>query len=237
MVGYIGTLLYAYRTLEFKGSRGLPVSIRAVAAVTPSMSGVPHREAAGSREDDEPALVARALAGDRTALGILVTRFAAPVRRLAYAILRDADEADDAAQDGVLQALVKLDRYDPTRPFGPWLMRIVANAAIDRRRRRAVRDTSELDEALAGGGPLPDVEVDRVALRQRLAMALDKLPQRYRIAVVLFDVEGYSQAEIAGILGVAPGTVRSAVFHARRRLRRWLEDWNDDWKKEGAGES
>ena len=209
------------------------VSIRPAAAVTPSMSAVPDREAAGSRDDDEPALVARALAGDRTALGVLVTRFAAPVRRLANAILRDADEAEDAAQDGVLQALVKLDRYDPTRPFGPWLMRIVANAAIDRRRRRAVRDTSELDEELAGGGPLPDVEVDRLALRQRLAMALDKLPERYRVAVVLFDVEGYSQAEIAEILGVAPGTVRSAVFHARRRLRRWLEVWKED----GTGES
>ena len=208
------------------------VSIRPSAGVTPSMSAVPDRKAAGSRDDDEPALVARALAGDRTALGVLVTRFAAPVRRLAYAILRDADEAEDAAQDGVLQALVKLDRYDPTRPFGPWLMRIVANAAIDRRRRRAVRDTSELDEAVAGGGPLPDVEVDRLALRQRLAMALDKLPERYRVAVVLFDVEGYSQAEIAQILGVAPGTVRSAVFHARRRLRRWLEDWKED----GTGE-
>jgi len=209
------------------------VSIRPAAAVTPSMSAVPDREAAGSRDDDEPALVARALAGDRFALGVLVTRFAAPVRRLANAILRDADEAEDAAQDGVLQALVKLDRYDPTRPFGPWLMRIVANAAIDRRRRRAVRNTSELDEALAGGGPSPDVEVDRLALRQRLAMALDKLPERYRVAVVLFDVEGYSQAEIAEILGVAPGTVRSAVFHARRRLRRWLEDWKED----GTGES
>jgi RNA polymerase sigma-70 factor (ECF subfamily) len=113
-------------------------------------------------------------------------------------------------------------------------MRIVTNAAIDRRRRRAVRDTSELDEELAGGGPLPDVEVDRLALRQRLAMALDKLPERYRVAVVLFDVEGYSQAEIAEILGVAPGTVRSAVFHARRRLRRWLEDWK---KEDGTGES
>jgi RNA polymerase sigma-70 factor (ECF subfamily) len=197
------------------------------------MSAVPDREAAGSRDDDEPALVARALAGDRTALGVLVTRFAGPVRRLAFAILRDPDEADDAAQDGLLQALVKLDRYDPTRPFGPWLMRIVANAAIDRRRRRAVRHTSELDEGLAGGGPLPDVEVERLALRQRLATALDKLPQRYRMALVLFDVEGYSQAEIAEILGVAPGTVRSAVFHARRRLRRWLEDWKED----GAGES
>src|SRR5437667_12900497 len=139
------------------------------------MSAVPDREAAGSRDDDEPALVARALAGDRTALGVLVTRFAAPVRRLAYAILRDADEADDAAQDGVLQALVKLDRYDPSRPFGPWLMRIVANAAIDRRRRRTVREAGVLGDDVAAKGPLPDVETERLALGDRLRAARDEL--------------------------------------------------------------
>src|SRR5881296_2490822 len=192
------------------------------------MSAVPDREAAGSRDDDEPALVARALAGDRTALGVLVTRFAAPVRRLAYAILRDADEADDAAQDGVLQALVKLDRYDPSRPFGPWLMRIVANAAIDRRRRRTVREAGVLGDDVAAKGPLPDVETERLALGDRLRAALDELPEHYRVAVVLFDVEGYSHAEIAEILEMAPGTVRSAVFHARRRLRALLDDLKED---------
>jgi RNA polymerase sigma-70 factor (ECF subfamily) len=192
------------------------------------MSAVPEPNAADGASEDEAALVTRGLAGDRAALGLLVARFAGPVRRLAYTILRDGDEADDAAQDGVLQALVKLDRYDPARPFGPWLLRIVANAAIDRRRRRAVRETSELDESFVGGGPLPDVEMERRTLRERLQLALDQLPARYRTALVLFDVEGYSQAEIAEILGVAPGTVRSAVFHARRRLRQLLEDWKED---------
>src|SRR5256884_9532034 len=88
---------------------------------------------------DETALVARALAGDRAAFGVLVERYAAPARRVARAVLADPDDADDAAQDALLAALVKLQQYDPRRPFGPWLMRIVANAATDRRRRPPVR--------------------------------------------------------------------------------------------------
>jgi len=60
--------------------------------------------------------------------------------------------------------------------------------------------------------------------------ALAELPERYRAAVVLFDVEGYSHAEIAKIIGVPEGTVRSDVFHARRMLRQAMEDWKENWK-------
>src|SRR5256884_1394635 len=102
---------------------------------------------------DEAALVARALAGDRAAFGILVERYAAPARRVARAVLADPDDADDAAQDALLAALVKLQQYDPRRPFGPWLMRIVANAATDRRRRRSVRRAEPLDPNATAGGP------------------------------------------------------------------------------------
>ena len=159
---------------------------------------------------DEAALVARAVAGDRAAFGLLVERYAGVARRVARAVLGDPDDADDAAQDGLLSALVKLEQYDPRRPFGPWLLRIVANAATDRRRRRKVRQAEPLDPALAAGGPRPDT-----------------VAERRRIAVVLFDVEGYAHAEIAHILGIPEGTVRSEVFHARRRLRVLLGDWKE----------
>ena len=177
---------------------------------------------------DEAALVARARAGDRAAFGVLVERFAAPARRVARAVLDDPDDADDAAQDALLAALVKLHQYDPRRPFGPWLMRIVSNAATDRRRRRSVRRAEPLDANATAGGPRPDVQTERRALGERLREALAELPERRRVAVVLFDVEGYSHAEIAEILGVAEGTVRSEVFHARRRLRVLLADWNEE---------
>jgi RNA polymerase sigma-70 factor (ECF subfamily) len=177
--------------------------------------------------EDEAGLVARTMAGDRAAFGALVERYAAQARRVARSVLGDPDESDDAAQDGFLSALVKLAQYDAKRPFGPWLMRIVANAATDRRRRRHVRRAEPLDTSLVGGGPRPDAQAIRSELGDRLRSALAELPERRRTAVVLFDVEGYSHAEIAGILGIPEGTVRSEVFHGRRRLRALLADWKE----------
>src|SRR5436309_16093714 len=121
---------------------------------------------------DEPALVARVLAGDRAAFGALAQRYAGVARRVARAVLSDPDDADDAAQDALLSALVKVDQYDPRRPFGPWLLRIVANAATDRRRRRTVRRVEPLDPALVGGGSRPGVGAEWRAPAERLRGAL-----------------------------------------------------------------
>lgn len=178
----------------------------------------------------ETGLVRQALSGDRQAFGTIVERYAASARRLCRAILWDPEEADDAAQDAFLSAWVKLGQYDPRRPLGPWLMRIVANAAKDRRRRREVRRADTLSEAMPAPGDGPDRDADRGLLETHLREALDELPPRYRAAVVLFDVEGYSHSDIAKILGVPEGTVRSDVFHARRMLRQSLEGWKEHWK-------
>src|SRR5207248_1335030 len=83
-------------------------------------------------------------------------------------------------QDALLSALVKLDQYDPRRPFGPWLLRIVANAATDRRRRRTVRRVEQLDPALVAGGARPDATTERRALSARLRAALAELSHRRR---------------------------------------------------------
>src|SRR5216684_7981526 len=123
----------------------------------------PPRPVARIAQQDEAAegvLVARAVAGDRAAFGILVERYAGVARRVAWAILGNAADADDAAQDAMLSALVKLEQYDARRPFGPWLLRIVANAATDRRRRRSVRRSEPLDVGLAAGGPRPDATTE-----------------------------------------------------------------------------
>jgi len=175
-------------------------------------------------------LARRAQGGNRDAFGELVSRYAGQARRVARAVLGNADDADDAAQDGFLSALQHIDRYDPARPFGPWLMRIVANAASDRRRRLKVRRTDELSPIAPASGPDPAVTTDRRAFLGELEVALQTLPERQRTAVVLFDVEGYSHAEIAAVLKVPEGTVRSDVFHARRTLRQALSAWRD-WKE------
>ena len=188
----------------------------------------PAQRAARIAGQGEADLVARAAAGDREAFGVLVERYAGVARRVARAVLGNPEDADDAAQDAMLSALVKLEQYDRRRPFGPWLLRIVANAATDRRRRRTVRRAEPLDPGFVAGGPRPDTTAERRALAERLREALAELPERRRMAVVLFDVEGYSHGEIAEILGIPEGTVRSEVFHARRRLRTLLVDWRED---------
>ncbi|MBI4420869.1 MAG: sigma-70 family RNA polymerase sigma factor [Gemmatimonadetes bacterium] len=157
---------------------------------------------------------------------MLVEKYAGQARRLARAILGNTEDGDDAAQDGFLAALKGLERYDPNRPFGPWLLRIVANAASDRRRRLKVRAADPLPDDAVTGRPGPDRMAERSQLRAALEAALARLPPRQRIAVVLFDVEGYSHREIAEVVNVSEGTVRSDVFHARRALRETMGAWH-----------
>lgn len=172
-----------------------------------------------TRDQSDAELAAAAGRGEAEAFGVLVERHAPALRRAARAVLLDEDETDDAVQDGVLHAWQAVERYDASRPFRPWLMRIVVNAALDARRRRVVRRTEALGDAHAAQGVLPDRATDHALLHERLRTALGRLPERQRIAVVLYDVEGYAHAEIAQVLGVPEGTVRSYVFHGRRALR------------------
>lgn len=177
---------------------------------------------AGTRYPDDSGLVAAAKGGDQAAFGRLVEQYAGVARRVARSILENGFDADDAAQDAFLLAWRNLDRFDGRRPFRPWLMRIVVNAATDLYRRRRVRQAGTLPETLEDRVAGPDRETDRALLRERLAKALTALSERQRIAVTMFDGEGYSHADIAEILDVPVGTVRSLVFHARRALREAL---------------
>jgi RNA polymerase sigma-70 factor (ECF subfamily) len=167
----------------------------------------------------EPELIERARLGDREAFGQLVESHTGFVRRLTRTVLQNPDDADDAAQDAFFSAWRFRERFDPRRPFRSWLARIALNAARDLRRRRSVRQTEPLPADLAGGGDTPFDRTERALLKARLDAAFAELPERQRLAVVLFDVEGFSHAEVGALLGIPEGSARSDVFHARRRLR------------------
>lgn len=185
--------------------------------------GLQRLETALRNSDVEDAELARKAArGDSDAFGQLIERYGLAARRAARAILRDDDDADDAVQEGMLAAWRAIDRYDPARPFRPWLMRIVVNAALDSRRRSRVRQAEPIVDSLESGGLSPDRRAEAALLRTRLQAGLASLPERQRIALVLFDAEGWGHAEIATTLGVPEGTVRSYVFHARRAMRKAL---------------
>ncbi len=170
-------------------------------------------------EVDDAELARAAAGGDPDAFGHLIDRCGLAARRAARAILRDDDDADDAVQEGMLAAWRAIERYDPERPFRPWLMRIVVNAALDARRRGKVRQAEPIVDTLESGGLGPDRMTEASLLRGKIDAGLAQLPERQRIALVLFDAEGWGHADIAVALGVPEGTVRSYVFHARRALR------------------
>src|SRR5688572_4765795 len=149
--------------------------------------------------------------------------------RRAYAVARaivlSHEDAEDAVQEGFLHAFRALDRFRSDQPFGAWLNRIVANAALDLVRRRKVRDADELPETVAL--PFRDPgEADE--LRRRLGDALTHLTERQRAVIVLHDVEGYTHGEIGSMLGIPEGTARSDLHHARAALRRLLKNVRRD---------
>lgn len=172
-------------------------------------------------DPDERALVFAAQRGDRDAFGGLVRLHQKRMYAVARAIVLVHEDAEDAVQEAFVRAFQALDRFNPEQAFGAWLNRIVANAALDIARRRKVRATDELHDTVADRFEDPG-ELDE--LRDRLAEALEELPDRMRSVLVLHDVQGFAHAEIGEMLGIPEGTARSDLHHARQRLRKRLEN-------------
>jgi RNA polymerase sigma-70 factor (ECF subfamily) len=188
-------------------------------AVTPLLTG----EAAWAR------LASR---GDRQAFGRLVDLHKKAVYGLCVRLLRDPEEARDAAQEAFARCYGALSSFDPSQPFGPWVLRIARNHCLDVIRRR-LPDAQRLElDGDPGDGPdrdLPDPTTPRAddALEQRqvaaaLSRAVEALPPNYRTVVHLFHVEHLSYKEIAASLEVPIGTVMTWLHRARARLRESL---------------
>jgi RNA polymerase sigma-70 factor (ECF subfamily) len=175
--------------------------------------------------DEERALAKAARAGDQIAFAGLVRLHQRRAYLVARSIVTVHEDAEDAVQEGFVRAHQAIGRFDTSQNFGPWLNRIVANAALDIARRRKVRSTEELSDALRS--PFRDPAAD-AELKERLARALAELPQRARSVIVMHDVEGFTHAEIGEMLGIPGGTARSDLHHARRKLRGLLKDLNDE---------
>lgn len=161
--------------------------------------------------------------GDEDAFEALVRPHWQTSFRLAYLITRDAADAEDAAQEAMLKSWRALPRFRPGEPFRPWLLRIVANEARNRKRaagRRAnlvVRaQTAQLSGAVA-----PSTEELTLAAdtRERLLAALESLPEQARTVLDCRYLLGLSEAETAAVLDVRPGTVKSRTARALERLR------------------
>jgi len=179
-------------------------------------------------EDSDSLWVQRTLAGDPQAFGELVRRYERDVFNLAYRMLNERGEAEDAAQEAFMRAYVNLDRYDPERPFKTWLLSITSNHCIDRLRRRRLTWLS-LEEplpphpALTSDTPGPEEALltsERNLLVQEM---LADLSPEYRLAVILRYWYDLSYAEIAEMLGTTESAIKSRLFRARQALADYLE--------------
>ena len=190
----------------------------------------PWTDAPRSEAESDRQLVARLAAGDREALEPLMERHYRRLFRVCLGYLRQTDDAMDAVQETFVKAFRNAARWDGAAEVAPWLTRIAINESIDRyrrsRRRRATEEPLEADgppRPVASTEPSPERRVMGREIQERLEVALATLPERHRAIFVLRHVEERSLEEIAQLLGISLGTVKSALHRTVHRLRERMQ--------------
>jgi len=187
---------------------------------------------------DDRGLAAAAAGGDRGALDALLHRHADLVHRVCRRVTGDPDDALDATQEALIAVSRRIGSYDGRSQFTTWLYRVATNAALDELRRRGRRPRP--DAALSGavptmatggasgaGGAVVRGPDDAVVARVDVDAALARLPEEFRVAVILRDLGDLDYAEIAEVLGVPIGTVRSRIARGRAALATVLGNRDD----------
>lgn len=179
---------------------------------------------------EEAALVRRTQAGDGEAFGLLVSLHMRRAYFAALGLVGSREDALDLSQEAFARAFRARHQLDPDRPFYAWLYQILRRLCFNFRRDRAVRARA-MDAAgwlvardAAGRVEDPAQALERAQLRERLAAAIDRLPEREREVFALKEFEGLKYREIAELVGVPLGTVMSRLYTARKRLAEVLEE-------------
>lgn len=208
----------------------------------PSSPGLSERssakaaKASGLPIDRDAGLVQALRCREATAAEQLLATYGDRAYRLAFRMTGNREDAEEALQDGFWSVIRNIDTFRGDSAFGSWVYRIVVNAACQKLRRRARRrDSISLEEVLPHfderghfADPIGDwsTTIDNPALQSELRSALTaafgELPDHYRAAIVLHDVEGLPMAEVADCLGITVGTAKSRTHRARLLLREHL---------------
>lgn len=166
--------------------------------------------------------IERAKRGDRAAIEEILRDVHPLVHNVCRRTLNNEADAEDAAQNALINIVRNLDRFDGRSSFTTWVYRIASNAAIDEGRRRQRRRMRVVDDQHDVVDESHTASLDRVDDADQLAPLLRQLPEDYRVAVVLRDVMDLEYDEIAEILGIPGGTVRSRIARGRARLAELL---------------
>ncbi len=170
-------------------------------------------------EDGE--LVTAALGGDSGAFAVLVERYDRAVYHLAYRTLHDVEEARDVTQEAFFKAFRSLRTFKPGAKFSTWIFAIAYHACCDRLNRRKRYSGDELPDR-ADPGPGPESQAIALDQARRLRGAIELLPEKYRTVITLYHLQGKQYEEIAEVLELPMGTVKTHLFRAKEQLRKLL---------------
>jgi RNA polymerase sigma-70 factor (ECF subfamily) len=175
-----------------------------------------------SASDDD--CVTLAQQGDRAAFSTLVSRYQDRIYRFVLRLTRSQDDALDLTQETFLHAYQGLAAWRPDAAFSTWLFRIARNLAFDglRRSQRVEFVALEEDFDMADDAPTPDMRLETVQRYRQLEAALARLPVEHREILLLREIEAMSYEEIAAVLELNPGTVKSRIARARAALLGWM---------------
>lgn len=170
-------------------------------------------------------LILRCQDGERAAFEPLVTRYMRRASAFALGWTGNRDDALDLSQEAFVRAFRAIDRFDPARPFYPWLHRILKNLCINRLGRTTRRREVPLDDVhdVRAGSLSPVQAAERRELREQVWEAIRRLTEHDREILILREFQGLTYSELASVLGIPTGTVMSRLHHARKRLRSHLE--------------
>ena len=180
-------------------------------------------------------LVRAALGGSERAFRALADRYQRGVLSLVMRIVGNREDAEDVAQEAFVKAFTRLDTFDPAYKFSNWLFKIAHNSALDALRRRGampaplelLQGGEEVEDPVAtladARAPAPDEAAAAAEFHRDLEGALGRLRPEYRTVIVLRHLEGRAYEDIAQILGLPLGTVKTFLFRARRELAELME--------------
>jgi RNA polymerase sigma-70 factor, ECF subfamily len=179
------------------------------------------RIGAGSSGPQDGHVVATVLGGDPEAFATLVERYDRAVYHLSYRMLHDVEEARDVTQEAFFKAYRSLRTFKHGSKFSTWIFSIAYHACCDRLSRRRRMSSEELPER---ADPSPGPEHQAIAFddARRLREAIDALPDKYRAVITLYHLQGKQYDEIAQVLGLPMGTVKTHLFRAKEQLRKLL---------------
>ena len=172
-------------------------------------------------------LVEEARRGDRDAFGELVLRYERQLIRVILRFVHDYELSRDLAQETFLRVFERMDQFDPSRRFAPWMFRIGVNLTLDFLRRRKRRVRWSLFSESAGENPPDPAICDPRKSRdtsQEVRLVVDQIAEKYRAVLILRDLEGFSTSEIAAILNRKEATIRWRLAEARDRFQKlWIK--------------